>query len=309
MLDITYIEGLANMRQKLCPRCDSVLDENSHCSKCNYQVRVHCPHCGHYNIPVAKFCGGCGKGTTVSVRYRKKVNSLFNPFQQIKIKRFFTGIAFGTLLALFACTSMGMKYYVPELNDIEEEAQSLADVDESVFESSILKKLKVDLDDFCLEREKTKSASFGELNAIIDIMIKDLNHIAYRTNKNRKPLDSANEYLEQQRSIKKTEKATRGTSCLMFFAYISDLLDLKYKDFAKGSIYTDIPKFNLMEAPSTALKKHNIKIASSEERFGVNEEISLGELCDAAEQVAVLAVQRASDKAPDLVAPPQIIID
>ena len=297
------------MRQNLCPRCDSLLDANSHCNNCNYQVKVHCSHCGHFNIPTAKFCGGCGKGTTVSVRYRRKVNSLLNPFQQIKIKRFFAGLAFGTLLALFACTSMGMKYYVPELNETREKKQIVSALDESVMNSYILKNVNSDLEDFCLEREKTKVATCGELNAIVDILIKNLNHIAYRINKNKKPLDTALDYLDQQKCLKQSGNATRGTVALMLFAYLSDLFELKYKDFTKGTGYSDIPKFNLMEAPCSALKKHNIKIAISEDRFGVNEEITLGELCEAAKQITALAVQRANEKAPDLTLPPEIIID
>ena len=297
------------MRQNLCPRCDSLLDANSHCNNCNYQVKVHCSHCGHFNIPTAKFCGGCGKGTTVSVRYRRKVNSLLNPFQQIKIKRFFAGLAFGTLLALFACTSMGMKYYVPELNETREKKQIVSALDESVMNSYILKNVNSDLEDFCLEREKTKVATCGELNAIVDILIKNLNHIAYRINKNKKPLDTALDYLDQQKCLKQSGNATRGTVALMLFAYLSDLFELQYKDFTKGTGYSDIPKFNLMEAPCSALKKHNIKIAISENRFGVNEEITLGELCEAAKQITALAVQRANEKAPDLTLPPEIIID
>ncbi len=299
------------MRQNLCPKCDSILDRNGHCAICNYQVRVACSLCGHQNIPTAKFCGGCGKGRTVSVRYRRKVNSLFNPFQQIKIRRFFAGIAFGTLLALFACSSMGMKYSTseelrPTQPEITEETIVLT---EDVLNSHILQRVSSDLEDFCMEREESKSASSGELNAIIDIMIRNLNHIAQRVNTTKQPLDTANEYLEQKRNIKLGEKATRGTSGQMFFAYMTDLLELQYKDYAKGSSYTDIPRFNYMEAPSTALKKHNIKIAASDERFGVNEEITLTELCDAAKQVAALAVQRANKSAPDLTTPPEITIE
>lgn len=98
------------MRHTFCPRCDNLLNKNGHCSICGYQVKVRCHQCGHLNIPTAKYCGGCGKGTTFTVRYRNIVNNLLNPFQQIKIKRFFAGIAFGSLLALFAFGSMGMKY-------------------------------------------------------------------------------------------------------------------------------------------------------------------------------------------------------
>lgn len=296
------------MRHSLCPRCDNQLNRNGHCSICGYQVKTSCHNCGHFNIPTAKYCGGCGLGTSLSVRYRRKVNSIFNPFQQIKIKRFFTGIAFGTLLALFGFSSMGMKYYAPEAV-IDKEAPMSTIQSEEVLNSAILKSVTADLEDFCNSLDKNKLASSGELNGIVDIMIRNLNHIAYRTNKSKRPLESALDYLEQQKCIKQGEMATRGGSALMFFAYASDLLELRYKDYTQGSSYSDVPRFNVMDAPVAALKKHNVNLAYSEDYFGTNDSISIGELCKAAKQVAMLAVQRANEKAPDLTAPPEIIIE
>ena len=143
----------------------------------------------------------------------------------------------------------------------------------------------------------------------MDVMIKNLNHIALRINKKKYPLDNAESYLEQEPSIKKAETATRGNAAIMFFAYLTDFFELKYKDFAKGSSYTDIPRFNIMEAPSSALKNYGINISATDERFGVNDGISLDELCKAARHVAIHAVQKANKEAPDLTALPEIIIE
>ena len=291
------------MRQTFCPRCDNLLSKSGLCSICGYQVKVTCQHCGHYNIPTAKYCGKCGQGTTMTVRYRKALNSFLNPFQQIKLKRFFTGIAFGTLLALFAFSSMGMKYYAPEALPEKEEVVTPV-YDESVLNSSIIKSVSSDIDNYCLERDELKSASLDEMNVIVNILIRNLNHIAQRTNKKKFPLDSAESYLEQERSIKQSDTVTRGNCALMFFAYLSDLLELKYKDFTKGSTYADIPRFNFMDAPANAMKKFNIKLAKNDEQFGINEDITLGEICEAAKQVAIIAVQRANQEAPDLSSPP-----
>ena len=244
----------------------------------------------------------------MSVRYRKALNSFLNPFQQIKLKRFFTGIAFGTLLALFAFSSMGMKYYAPEALPEKEEI-TIPEYDESVLNSTIIKAVNEDIDNFCLEKDESKSASLDEMNVIVNILIKNLNHIAQRTNKKKFPLEDAESYLEQERSIKQNDIVTRGNCALMFFAYISDLLELKYKDFTQSSSYTDIPRFNFMDAPANALKKYNIKLAESEDKFGINDEITLGEICNAAKQVAIIAVQRANKEAPDLSTPPEIIIE
>ncbi len=297
------------MRQTFCPRCDNLLSKTGHCSVCGYQVKVSCRHCGHYNIPSAKYCGGCGKGTTFAIRYRKKLNAFLNPFQQIKIKRFFAGIAFGTLLALFAFSSMGMKYYAPEALPEEKDEIIPITYDDSVVNSTILKSLSSDLDNYCLEKDENEVASIDEMNVIVDIMIRNLNHIAQRINKKRFPLDSAQSYLDQERSIKQEKELTRGNATLMFFAYLSDMLELKYKDFTQGSSYDDIPRFNIMDAPANALKKYNIKLAASKDRFGVNERITLGELCEAAKQVAMLTVQRAKLKTTDLSEPPEITVE
>ena len=296
------------MRQTFCPRCDNLLSRNGHCSICGYQVKVTCHHCGHLNIPSAKYCGGCGRGTSFSIRYRKLLNSFLNPFQQIKLKRFFAGITFGGLLALFAFSSMGMKYYAPEALP-DEEAVIPVKCEDSVLKSNILKSLDADIDEVCHDKDRNKIASSKELSEIMDAMIKNLNHIAYRINKKKYPLDSCEAYFEQEPSIKKSDTTTRGTAALLFFAYLSDLFELKYKDFAKGSSYTDIPRFNIMEAPSSALKTYNIKIAASDERFGVNEEITLDELCKAARHVAIHVVQKANKEAPDLSSLPEIIIE
>ena len=296
------------MRQTFCPRCDNLLSKSGHCSVCGYQVKVTCHHCGHYNIPTAKYCGRCGRGTTFAIRYRKKLNSLLDPFQQIRIKRFFAGIAFGTLLALFAFSSMGMKYYAPEAIPEKEEIVPVT-YDESITNSTILKSVSSDLDNYCIDKNKEKVASIDDLKIIVNIMIRNLNHISQRINQKKYPLDSAESYLEQEKCIKIDKTLTRGNTALMFFAYISDLLELKYKDFTKNPSYDDIPRFNIMDAPATALKKYNIKIAVSDDKFGVNDEISLGEICDAAKQVAIITVQRANQEAPDLSAPPEIIIE
>ena len=296
------------MRQTFCPRCDNLLSRSGHCSICGYQVKVTCQHCGHLNIPTAKYCGGCGRGTSFSIRYRKLLNSFLNPFQQIKIKRFCAGISFGTLLALFAFSSMGMKYYAPEALP-EKETNVPIHFEKSVLNSNILKTLDTDLNEVCQDKDINKMASSKELNEILDVMIKNLNHIAFRLNKRKYPLENAESYMEQEHSIKAAETTTRGSAALLFFAYLSDFFELKYKDFAKGSSYTDIPRFNIMEAPSSALRDYDIKIASSEERFGVNDGITIDELCKAARKFAIHAVQKANKEAPDLTAPPEIIIE
>ena len=140
-------------------------------------------------------------------------------------------------------------------------------------------------------------------------MIKNLNHLAYKINKNKFPLEEANSYFEQERNIKSNEILTRGKAALLMFAYISDLLELKYKDFTHSSNYSDIPRFNMMEVPVNALSKYNIKLSFNNETFGIYDEITIRELCEAAKQIAVLEIQKANIIAPELCSPPEIIID
>lgn len=300
------------MRHTLCPRCDNVLDKNGHCAICGYQVKTLCHHCGHYNIPTAKYCGGCGIGTTFSVRFRKLINKTLNPFQQIRIKRFFAGITFGTLLATFAFSSMGMKYNTSsnDDNDVITENQEFVPIyDETIQNSTIIKSINSDLENFCSEKNITKTVSKDEMTVILDILIRNLNHVAQKINKKRKPLDDAKSYIEKENSLKNEETMTRGTTALLFFSYLSDLFEIKYKDYTKNSTYEDIPRFNIMEVPTTALKEYNIKLSASDNKFGVYEDISLGEICDAAKQIAILTVERANKEAPELSSPPEIIIE
>lgn len=293
------------MRQTLCPKCDSILTRSGHCTICGYQVKNTCPKCGHLNIPTAKYCGGCGIGTTTSIRCRKIYNGFFNPFQQLKLKKFFAGIAFGTLLSLFAFGSLGMKSVDRPISD----EPIIPVMDESLLNSAVIKNLNSDLDNFCLERDLGKDASAGEINAVLDILIRNLNHLAERTNKSKFPLESANEYLEQQRSLKVSDDPTRGNCAMLFFAYATDLLELKYKDYTQENSYDDIPRFHFMDAPTTALKKNNVNLAASKEHFGINDPVKLETVCEAARELAMTAVHRADIIAPDLTAPPEIIIE
>lgn len=86
-----------------CPKCNSKnLDSFGGCRDCGYTFRIICSKCGFRNIPSAKYCGNCGIGTTYKVRFQTFINNTFSFSFKTRARKFFTGLAFGTLLALFA---------------------------------------------------------------------------------------------------------------------------------------------------------------------------------------------------------------
>ncbi|MCK9457477.1 MAG: double zinc ribbon domain-containing protein [Candidatus Ozemobacteraceae bacterium] len=90
-----------------CPKCDNAsLDANGVCVNCGYAPRLICPKCAHANSVKARFCGFCGTGTSVSIRIKKEIRTRISYVARMRIKHFATGLAFGTLLALFAFGAM-----------------------------------------------------------------------------------------------------------------------------------------------------------------------------------------------------------
>ncbi|MGM0598491.1 MAG: double zinc ribbon domain-containing protein [Candidatus Rifleibacteriota bacterium] len=86
-----------------CPKCNSNhLDNFGSCSDCGYTFREICSNCGFKNIPKAKYCGNCGTGMNIKIQLQNFINRNFSFSFKIRFRKFITGLAFGTLLSLFA---------------------------------------------------------------------------------------------------------------------------------------------------------------------------------------------------------------
>ena len=86
-----------------CPKCNSKkLDSFGCCSDCGYLLRNNCINCGFKNITNAKYCGNCGTGMSFKIRLQSFINNNFSFSFQNKFRKFLAGLAFGTLLGLFA---------------------------------------------------------------------------------------------------------------------------------------------------------------------------------------------------------------
>lgn len=91
------------MKNINCPRCESnSLDQTGKCEACGYCYKLLCSGCGHYNKMNSKFCGLCGHTLTLKVYWQQILNKLMPYNIRLRVRHFVTGLAFGTLLALFA---------------------------------------------------------------------------------------------------------------------------------------------------------------------------------------------------------------
>ncbi len=265
-----------------CPKCETGrLNSSGNCELCGYSLRVKCSDCGHLNIPGARFCGGCGKGMSLLVRFQSQINLHLNSFQKLKMRRFATGIAFGSLLTFFAFGSMGMQ----SNHEDGKIVSSYFQTHQFKFKADFAMQFEKDLVSLCHNRKKGKNAGSADLNQIIDLLIKHLKPVAQKLNKTRVPADSCLDYSRSIQNYSKSREATRGSSAMMLFSFLSDFLEFNYRDFAQESSYTDIPRFNFMCVPTNALKNLGIDLARSADDFGATDAISMEQLCDAAKTI------------------------
>ncbi|NCB40930.1 MAG: zinc ribbon domain-containing protein [Erysipelotrichia bacterium] len=272
-----------------CPRCETgKFNSSGICSHCGYSLRTACPECAYPNIPDARFCGSCGCGLNWPVRLQDFLNRKLNYLQKFKIKKFATGLAFGTLLTFFAFGTMGM-----QTTDNVVHTQSHDRVQQIKFHSEFAFNFDKELAIFCQNRDLKQNISHRDFNAILDLLIKHLRPIAEQQNKKRKPGASSNVYAQMLHNFSHSDNVTRGSSAMTLFHFLSDFLELNYRDFSQETSYNDIPRFHFMSAPAAALKSLNIKLAREENTFGIKDAVSLEQICTAAKNIVAIAEKRA----------------
>ncbi len=91
------------MKKSECPKCENLsLDALGVCADCGYTHKLLCTNCAHYNKMNARFCGACGDTLTFKMYLKRTLHSFLPYAIRLRLKHFVTGLAFGTLLALFA---------------------------------------------------------------------------------------------------------------------------------------------------------------------------------------------------------------
>ncbi len=272
----------------LCPRCDNgKLDRTGRCMQCAYTLRTKCNGCGHYNIPTSRFCGGCGQAMTLKLRIQQVINRHIDFLQKIRLRKFAAGAAFGGMLALFAFGSMGMRSDVDLLP-----AETFA-VDEqrmgTEFWQPFAQSFEADLKELRRELDPHRKAGLSDLTRVVDLLIRHLRPVAINSGATRLPAESAGFYARALHNFSKSKSMTRGSTTVILFHFLSDLLDFKYRDFSQDSSYSDIPRFHFLTVPANALASLGVHIARDEEIFGINDSLTVGQLLDCARDVMVLA--------------------
>jgi hypothetical protein len=274
-----------------CPKCESGhIDTTGTCSNCRYTLRVHCESCGHQNIPTARFCGGCGNGMSLQIRLQSYLNRKITYLQRLRMRKFVTGAAFGSLLAFFAFGSMGM---ISENNDhpvsavsekISIDSVQLNSAAATIFDNELATRLS--------GRDLDTIASVSDLETIMDLLIQHLRPVAEKLNKKRFPQESARNYSCLLHNFSRENELSRGATALMLFHFLSDFLELNYSDYSEAESFSDIPRFHFLSAPAAAVTRLGLNIAGSNHEFGINDPVSLLELQSFARRVMALAEPR-----------------
>ncbi len=273
----------------LCPRCDNgKLDSTGRCMQCAYTLRTRCNGCGHYNIPTSRFCGGCGQAMTLKLRLQQMINRHISFIQKIRIRKFAAGAAFGGMLALFAFGSMGMR------SDLELQPATSLTEEQNIhltgeFMQPFALSFEAELSELRRELDPNRKAGLADLTQVVDLLIRHLRPVAINAGATRLPAESAGYYAKALHNFSKSKSMTRGSTTIILFHFLSDLLDFQYRDFSQDSKYNDIPRFHFLTVPANALTSLGMNIAREEEVFGINDSLTTGQLLDYARDVMVIA--------------------
>lgn len=255
-----------------CPKCEKNKLNHGICSKCNYSIKARCVSCGHYNMPSAKFCGICGEGIALSIRVKQLINRNTNYLQRFRIRKFATGISFGILLTIFAFSSVGMRS-----NNIKEDAPYNLKIPLiSEYRQQLSKAFDIALTKQMIGKNQNTYAKIDDLSKTVDLLIEHLQPLLGTLVNT--PINTASDYIKNLKKLSKKNRVTRGNNVMVLFYFLSDFLNLQYRNFPQESAYLDIPKFHFLAVPINALKKFDIGTEFNNEEFGINNSITLTEL-------------------------------
>ncbi|MBU1107463.1 MAG: hypothetical protein KKB51_12405 [Candidatus Riflebacteria bacterium] len=219
------------------------------------------------------------------LRLQQKINHHVSYLQKLKFRKFATGAAFGGLLAIFAFGSMGMRADM----EIPAVISPLNQLPAAEFYKPFALSFEADLKGIRRKLDPHRQAGLAEITNAVDLLIRHLRPIAIKTGAIRLPAESAGFYTKALHNFSKTKNMTRGSTTMILFHFLSDLLDLQYRDFSQEGAYSDIPRFHFLTVPANALNSLGVKIARNAETFGVTDQLSVGQLLDIVRDVMLVA--------------------
>lgn len=250
-----------------CPRCESNrLDALGTCSRCGYSLRVTCESCGFMNIPQAKYCGSCGAALTLKVKAQTFINRHLSFYSQLRVRKFAAGLAFGTVLGIFAFGSMGM--YSKSGQSQNDMVMAVNPQIANLHETRIF----AELNEFRNSRNVDGYAGFNDLRKFIDILAN------FRSDeKTTLETDSstADDYLTKARVQANRKQISRANLTMSLFYLACDRLHANYKDFPETLKYNDIPRFHYLSVPVAALDSLGVNLSRNKDEFGMRDGIKI----------------------------------
>ncbi len=280
------------MRQH-CPRCEAPLPAmDKECPACGYLWRRTCPTCGSQSIPQAAFCGGCGRGFAWHDRVRLKWRKLVSYATERRLHGLGSGLAFGTLLAIFAFGTMGMSTFKP-VQPVWEKADSIAapeDVGRRILSTWNRQGAEVDA-----ERPVTKD----DLVRLGNILLEACSHAL--------PADQPSLHVQlagSERYLQEFARADdeavspeikRSDAVVFLFRIMNDLFELSPAEDASYK-YTDIPHYHYLNLPVETLESMGLRLSRNEAEFGGDDQVSLAWLSQVTKNLVKVVDRRMKDK-------------
>ncbi|EKD82588.1 MAG: hypothetical protein ACD_39C01199G0001 [uncultured bacterium] len=189
------------------------------------------------------------------------------------------------MLAFFAFGSMGMRA------DSELPAPTSTPYQRHIteFHKPFALSFEADLDEMRKNLDPHRQAGLADLTSMVDLLIRHLRPIAIDAGATRMPAESAGIYAKALHNFSKSKNMTRGSTTVILFHFLSDLLDFQYRDFSQESKYSDIPRFHFLTVPANALSSLGVNIARNDEVFGINDHLTVGQMFDYAREIMAVA--------------------
>jgi len=263
------------------------------CPACGYLWRRTCAACGSQSIPQAAFCGGCGRGFSWHDRLKLKWRKMVSLTSQRRLHGLGSGLAFGTLLAVFAFGTMGMSTFKP-VEPVWEKAQT-SGVAPAEVGRRILTAWNRSSENLDLERMVTKD----DLVRLGNLLLETCSHaIPADQPAGHVPIADSERYLQEfarvEDGILSTE-ISRSDAVVFLFRIVNDLFEITPAEETTYK-YSDIPRYHYLNLPVETLENLGLKLSRNELEFGGDDQVSLAWLSEVTKSLVKVLDQRLKDK-------------
>ena len=277
-----------------CPRCETSLPSmDQECSACGYLWRRTCSVCGTQSIPQASFCGGCGRGFSWHDRVRLKWRGLVGFANQRRLHGISSGLAFGTLLFVFAFGSMGMSTF-KTVQPAWEKADPTPIAPVEVGRRILTTWNRLD-DQENMERAVTKE----DLVRLGNLLLENCSRALSPEQSTARPdLANSEKYLQEFSRVEEEAEVgevRRSDAVVFLFRIMSDLFEIVPVEQTSYK-YSDIPHYHYLNLPVETLETFGLKLSRNDWEFGGEDKVSMAWLSQVTKSLVKALDQRLKDK-------------